>query len=181
MSSALSISNLINGQIINDDILNPDDTNGTMLYDTTKDWLSFENSFRTYGKTGLSFPNIDNQSRCATPETCQIWDYRLNETDTVAFNFHGQASQNNICPNSVNGDVTLTDLNTFPNTFLEHAIEIMNDTLGDNDGLCESNEACVYSPHVGAFQGLELKNNKQCLFQNGITSDAVTGVTMFIR
>lgn len=38
-------------------------------------------------------------------------------------------------------------------TFLRYAIEIFHDGLGNDDSLCESNEACLYAPNRGAYQG----------------------------
>ena len=34
-----------------------------------------------------------------------------------------------------------------------NAIEIMNDGTGNENGLCESQEACLYTPNLGAYQG----------------------------
>jgi len=32
-------------------------------------------------------------------------------------------------------------------------IEIVDDIVGDNDGLCENGERCLLAPNVGAWQG----------------------------
>lgn len=37
--------------------------------------------------------------------------------------------------------------------FLSSATEIIGDGIGNDDGLCESNESCVYTPNFGAYQG----------------------------
>jgi hypothetical protein len=39
------------------------------------------------------------------------------------------------------------------NVFAVDAIEIPGDNLGDDDGLCERGEACIYSPNLGFDQG----------------------------
>ncbi|AFM13685.1 hypothetical protein [Turneriella parva] len=36
---------------------------------------------------------------------------------------------------------------------LRNAYEILNDARGNDNGLCESNEACMYTPNFGAYQG----------------------------
>jgi hypothetical protein len=36
---------------------------------------------------------------------------------------------------------------------LLHAYEILNDDVGNEDGLCQSNEACVIARNIGAYQG----------------------------
>jgi hypothetical protein len=38
-------------------------------------------------------------------------------------------------------------------TFRRGRIELLGDLVGDDDGLCEVNEACLYAPEVGAWQG----------------------------
>ena len=37
--------------------------------------------------------------------------------------------------------------------FLRGAVEIWDDGVGNDDGLCESDETCLYSPNIGAYQG----------------------------
>ena len=37
--------------------------------------------------------------------------------------------------------------------FLRNASELLGDGLGNENGLCESFELCVYSPNIGAYQG----------------------------
>lgn len=36
---------------------------------------------------------------------------------------------------------------------LRNAYEILNDGIGNDNGICESNESCVYTPNIGAYQG----------------------------
>jgi hypothetical protein len=36
---------------------------------------------------------------------------------------------------------------------LRHAREQVGDWIGDDDGLCESSETCLYTPNLGAYQG----------------------------
>ncbi len=38
-------------------------------------------------------------------------------------------------------------------TFLKNASEIMNDGIGDENGLCNSNETCLFTPNLGHYQG----------------------------
>lgn len=38
-------------------------------------------------------------------------------------------------------------------TFLVHAIEILLDGVGNENGLCESGETCLYTPNIGSYQG----------------------------
>ena len=57
-----------------------------------------------------------------------------------------------------------------------HAFELVNDPLhnptGNDNGLCESGEACVYAPNIGAYQGEgALDFSRRCEFRNGLVSD----------
>lgn len=61
--------------------------------------------------------------------------------------------------------------------YLKLASEKMFDGVGDDDGLCESGEACIYTPNFGAYQGHG--NLNSCNFVNGTGTDAITGVTMY--
>jgi len=38
-------------------------------------------------------------------------------------------------------------------TFLRNAYEIVGDSIGNENGLCESNEACIYTPNIASYQG----------------------------
>jgi hypothetical protein len=64
----------------------------------------------------------------------------------------------------------------FPITFLRHAIEI-DDGIGDDDMLCESNEVCLYTPNIGSYQG-----HGQLVgagpFVDGTLTDTLTGITL---
>ncbi len=37
--------------------------------------------------------------------------------------------------------------------YLRNALEIMEDGIGNENGICESNEDCIYTPNIGAYQG----------------------------
>ncbi len=58
--------------------------------------------------------------------------------------------------------------------FLTNATEIFFDGQGNDDGLCQSGEACVYSPNVGAYQGEGALSSGTCTFSDG----AVSGVEL---
>jgi hypothetical protein len=170
------------GKVATDDV-NTSDSTGTATYPgvpATFDWLGFENRFRGWGKDGSAFPN-DNNRNDFVSGSGRIWDWRLMTTDTVARNKSYDATSGNgaftpgaTCPPAVHGNVTITDAQTSPNTFLVNAREVYGDAIGDDNGLCENAEACIYAPNFGAYQG-EGALTAACLFENG----AVTGVTMY--
>jgi hypothetical protein len=59
--------------------------------------------------------------------------------------------------------------------YLANAVEMMGDDVGDDDGLCESGEACLYTPNFGAYQGHGTL--QQCAFD--ASGGPITGVTMY--
>jgi hypothetical protein len=48
------------------------------------------------------------------------------------------------------GDVNLDHCRV---TFLRDSYELPGDGVGNENGLCESNETCIYMPNIGAYQG----------------------------
>jgi hypothetical protein len=159
---------------------NTDHVAGEALYDTLTDWFAFDNRFRVWGRNA---PVSDTaaQSDCDLGETCRISDWRLSSSDAVLLDRSGDgtlnvaASDGAPCPAGVQGNETVTD--GLGNTFLINALEIVGDGDGDEDGLCESSETCVYSPNVGAYQGEGDPTAAACVFADGV----VTGVTMRLR
>ncbi|MEK7692097.1 MAG: hypothetical protein AAB425_13870 [Bdellovibrionota bacterium] len=101
------------------------------------------------------------------------------------------------CPTEVHGNETLSSIGGCANltsgtsaacatasstwtagrTFLKSAIEIINDSLGDDDGLCESSEACLYTPNFGVYQGHGAL--AQCTFVDDSDTTTIQNVTMY--
>jgi len=140
---------------------------GISLYtniNTINLWSTFDSFFRSWGKGGSGFPATGNTGYCGSA-SCQIWDFRV-KLSTILHNtsITGYASNLNnpsfvpsgTCVTQINGDLTLT-ANSI--TFMQNAIEIEGDRnsngsmIGNDNGLCESNERCIYAPNIGAYQG----------------------------
>ncbi len=168
------------GKIINDDPTNYSDFSGTITNSGANDWLGFNNYFQQWGKEVANlFPDPSLVGPCLAGTTCRIFDWRTSTVGNLSQrSFNGSTSQGpffsgSACPSAVDGNVTF---NHNAKTFLKHAIEITNDNKGNNDGLCESNEDCIYAPNIGAFQGEgDYKVNGTCIFNNG----SVSNVQMF--
>jgi hypothetical protein len=78
------------------------------------------------------------------------------------------------CPAAVHGDKAISALSG--PTFLMNAREIVEDGVGNDNGLCESGENCIYSPNFGYYQGHgDYSLNGTCNFVDG----SVSGVTMY--
>ena len=176
--SVIDFSSSFNGIISSDDSVNSQDDylNGS-LYDNLTEWNFFENHYR-YWVNGSLTP-------CWTGEQCYIYDIRPKPTDTAIRNVTADfVNQNDVlsavnqpCPAAVDGNVTITDQFPSPRTFLLNAREIINDEIGNENGVCESNEACIYSPNVGAYQGQGDFYSNQCAFSDG---SVITGVKMYV-
>jgi hypothetical protein len=58
-------------------------------------------------------------------------------------------------------------------TFLRDSFELLDDSVGNDNGLCESNETCVHTPNIGYYQG-----EGDLVSAGAFTDGAITGVTM---
>ena len=156
-------------------------TSGLGSYSTSAlDWFQFNNVFRGWGLNGSAFPSSDNVGRC-TSGSCRIWDLALPTTDTAALNITGNGTSSNgtytayaACPSAVNGSDTITHASS-SETFLRNATEVIDpyDGSGDDDGLCETGETCIYNPNFGAYQGHGDYTASPCTFSDGTVSSVV--------
>ncbi|MBT4761019.1 MAG: hypothetical protein HOO06_04910 [Bdellovibrionaceae bacterium] len=166
--------------VTTNDVANPDDANGSLAQSSINDWLTFDNDFRIWGSQ-LANALSHSNSRCQGG-TCQIYDYTLKNSDNVIYNNSIDGISANpvittgACPAALNGS-SYTDQQVPSNTFLLRAYEVVGDLNGDDDGLCESNERCIYTPNIGAYQGDHYGGVSKlgCTFQDG----TVTGVKLF--
>ena len=167
----VDLSTTFVGKVVRDDTTNPVDASGAANVAGIDDWVSFDNRFRAWGMDGSAFPSADHRGRCTG--TCRIWDARLRSDDTHLLNAFGAFQSGGPCPSSVSGPMAnvIIDQQPTPNTFLAHAIEIVLDGVGDDDGLCESGEACVYAPNLGAYQGEG--DPLPCTFVDGTISSVI--------
>ncbi len=157
---------------------------GTSSYSAdplSMDWFRFESMFRGWGIDGSAFPNVDHGRRCSAG-VCRIWDWTLALSDTVLRGVSGDGATQSTaptsvaCPPAVYGDQATS--NSGGETYLLSAFEIIGDESGDDDGLCESSEACIYAPHIGAYQGSGTFRPSVCPFDDAGGTTAVVGVTM---
>jgi hypothetical protein len=125
-----------------------------------------------------AFPDISHKGAC-TSGICRIFDMRTSSAGNLtARSYYGSTLNNpftsgSACPSEVQGNQTL---NWNSKVFLKHAIEVGDDHKGNDDGLCESNEDCIYAPNIGGYQGEgDFNSNGTCIF----SPSSVSGVTMF--
>ena len=156
----------------------------------------FAHSHRGWGQESATFDS-SARSRCSGTTLCRVWDLGLREADARLRAVYGTARNGEPCPDSVTGsrdgsgrilqDVYLAEMggdgicdeddtcSPAPNVFLAHAIEVLHDFRGDDDTLCETGEACIFAPNLGAYQGDGDWRSNTCAFQDG---DDISDVTM---
>lgn len=171
-----ALSSFFKGYVSTTDASNGSNANGVSAFAAITDFFNFSSRMRTWYEQATF-------DWCIAGRTCQIFDFSLSANDTFLLGRSGNgidSTENqpfiagSACPTAASGARTLTD--QLGNTFQINSLERFNDGLGDDDGLCESNEACVYSPNFGAYQGHgDYVSLGTCTFQNG----GVTGVQMY--
>jgi hypothetical protein len=172
------------GKVGATDSANASNTSGTQLFAGITDWINFSSIYRGWGLDGGAFPNVTNQGMCAAG-TCRIWDFRLSASDTTVRNTTIDGASANsafvagaACPAFLNGNITLTDAGA-AHTFLMNAQELVGDSVnnptGNNNGLCEAGEGCVYTPNYGSYQG-EGALTSPCTFNS---NGGLAGITIY--
>jgi hypothetical protein len=147
------------------------DGSGTLEVTSINEWNRFDNRFRAWGvgQTSAAMDSV-NRQQCVTG-ACAPWDWRLaGGTDAPVLNSGGTFNAGAACPATASGDTIVTDAQTTPNVFLLNARELLDDNQGDDDGLCEDNEACLFAPNIGVYQGEETNLSNPCIFFNGSVS-----------
>ncbi len=167
------------GSLIATDSSNQSNLLGAAAFSSITDFTHFSNLFRAW-MPDFTFPSTSTQGPCSSGN-CRIFDASLKSSDTLLRNTTGDGSSQNgafvngaACPSSIGGNVNTTTIATAPKTFLTNAMEIFGEG-GNNNGLCESNESCLYMPNFGAYQGSGDFWNNSCTFSNG----TITGVKMY--
>jgi len=146
-------------------------TSATKDFSNVLAWID-DSAFRTWNRDA-SYPDATLRTGCNTG-TCRLFDWRI-AGGGVAFRsatgHPGTQTFGGDCP-------TMTAVeDTHGNQFLVDALERLDDGIGDDDGLCEAGEACIYAPHIGAYLG-EGELTAPCLYDDttvpGVTLQAFT-------
>ncbi|MBU2513206.1 right-handed parallel beta-helix repeat-containing protein [bacterium] len=193
LTTGINLATIFLAQITSDLINSSEDASGQATYDASLDWFNFENSFRSWGNAGSIFPNNDNRSRCSSG-TCQIWDWSVASADTVILDVlslksTGDAAntithkwylatpptgQNDCTGAFIGSEYTGTTNTGCQSTFLRNAVEIIGDKIGNENGLCESDETCLHTPNIGSYQG-----HGNLISAGGFTNgNTLTGITL---
>ena len=156
------------GRVTVDDVANAADTMGAAPFSSLTSaagWTAFSSAHRAWGLEGTPFPDF---GRCTgAGANCRIFDYDLKTTATTLAATPVVLTGSSVV-NHTFSDATVAH-------FLPNAVEPLADGLGNDNGLCESNEACLYTPNLGTYQGHGMLVNAGS-FTNGTT---LTGVTLY--
>ena len=133
------------------------------------EWARFGNDYRGWAPDGNVVVDIAGDSRNnISPEfpsylhrgplaqstganyVLRIWDWSLKFSDS-------QLKARLLQPSSGANSNTAVDTHTWSNSssvsYLASANELIGDGAGNDNGLCESNETCYFTPNIGAYQG----------------------------
>ena len=159
--------------VVTSDSRNANTNNTPTTANTITDWFNFENNMRAYILNPTAgFPDFGNMGNCTGAANCRIVDFSLSVTGTRFRNVNPcpngnvtyqpgyyEASFTNDATCISNGMRGTTYIATppGPNTCitnpLQHAVELLDDGIGNDNGFCESNEHCLYTPNIHAYQG----------------------------
>lgn len=103
-------------------------------------WSEFDAPERGWS---LDLPPGDPTSdrRCEGMNVCRMWEWSLGAS-SVLRDVLGSFATCSAGP-------VVVDRQEPPNTYFANAEEIAFDFVGDDDGLCEAGEHCVFTPHLG--------------------------------
>ena len=138
-------------KVTSDDSKNQSDATGSSSYGTITDWTHFDSFYRGWGLDG-SFPSTGVRGAGSGVSVMRIYDWSLKSSDSILRNVTP-------CPTDIS-DLNGADTNALTHSFstgtvtmLRNAVEIVGDGIGDDDGFCENDEACIYTPNIGVYQG----------------------------
>ncbi len=191
LETAIDLSAAFVGKLTADDGVNTTqltNQDGSASFDNISDWNLFENSFRHWGMDGAAFPSTDQQGHCSSGGTCRVWDWSLADAsttvrDTLSAPLDGNMTLQHIwysaspptqqsdCDAAAPGSVFDTD--HCLSTFLRNATEVSGDNIGNDNGLCESSEACLYTLNIGAYQG-----HSNTVSSGSFADGTLTGVSL---
>lgn len=122
--------------------------NSGIAFGSMTDWIRFDNIYKGIGKfNSAAFPSTFHLGVCSSGN-CTIWDLSLKASDTVLRNAN-ISSVGATCPTTM----ITHNYSTSSVTFLRNSVELLNDGVGNDNGLCEANEDCLLTPNHGAYQG----------------------------
>jgi hypothetical protein len=166
-----SVAGAFVGKVTVEDVANQSDSNpgdgspapGVAEFDNITDWTDFDRRLRAWGQDGLDFPDDSHQGPCESGSVCRIWDFALRSADTTALRAVVPAPPDGNFAHTHAWEASESECAELPgatwtgsvcvSTLLLNAVEILDDEIGNDNGLCESDETCLVTPNIGAYQG----------------------------
>ena len=143
-------------------------------------WSYFESIFRAWTSNNLTWP-FTTLGACTTG-TCNWWDFSLANSDTSMRSKFGTFTAGATCPATVGTGADYNTLNYYygsgsTTSFLANALEVLGGRYGNDNGLCDANEECIFTSNLGAYQG---SYNPNATAQTcNYTNTTVANVTMY--
>lgn len=154
-----------------------------VAFDSITDWIQFIHPFRLWGVgSGFGF-STSTATVCVSGDNCGVWDWALQASDPILRNtvFEGSpidftgTNSNLTCPvgSAFEGNNESVTNKNYATYYMRHAIELIG--YGGNDnGLCESGESCVFAPNLGSYQGHGALSSTYCT-----SSGSVNGAKIY--
>lgn len=168
-STDIDVSASFVGPLYIEDSANASDTLGFAAWSDDLDWYNFDRAYRVWGRDHADpFPGNEHEGRCGTDIDCRMWDFNLTLADVgdsgapLMLNVSDELTATDVYTHTWLADTVeecdetrggVFDGGVCESTFLSGAVEWMDDHVGNENGLCESNETCLYTPNIGAYQG----------------------------
>jgi hypothetical protein len=186
--TGVTVTNIFVAKVVSD-VTNTTDTDGTAAFDYYAiDWLHFDNAYRGWGRDGNAFPDQNNTGLCMSVsgfDACRIWDWSVQAADTQLRGVLALPTGNDVAVHTwsaaTSADCAIIkgavwNSTTCATTFLKNAVEILGDGTGNENGLCESGETCLYTPNIGSYQG-----HGSLVSAGAFTEGTLTGITLLKR
>ena len=144
-------------------------------YSTGFNWDQPLQSLQTIGHSATTptFMDVANFGRCSGTDHCATYDWSILSSysgELKATNGVFPAAAGQACPIDGSKYLSANGINA-----LVSAVELHGDGAGNDNNLCESNEACLFQPNIGVYQGQGAIYSHSCTFTDG----TVTGVTLY--
>ncbi len=183
--------------LVTSDATNPDHEDGLALASSISDWLNFDNRLRAWVTDPDGAALTDAALRDSCDGDCALFDFSLSSSDLGNPGPSGDDEDNrpvalglNTAPTGgdtrihrwmadesncarISGAIWDADAGECSSTFLFRAQELMIDGVGNDNGLCESGENCLWLQNAGAYQG------HGALEPVSFTAGTVSGVKLF--
>lgn len=155
--------------LVTSDTANGSDVGGIAPFNsiTSADFSAFDAFERGWGVQPVAGPLANSQGACIAGGTCRIWDLRAAASDSggllrnavpaptsgnQAHSHRWLATTSSVC-GAIVGATWDAASSACTSTILRGAMELLRDGLGNENGLCESNETCVVLRNIGGYQG----------------------------